>query len=888
MNKYLTLLCFSLIISQTFSKECTESDCDYTGIAEEDKEKYACVPKGEEECEEKLLCSHATKSAEDTSFKCSDYPVQEEGKICIENSEGESTTPCKEEFICDQVTKSAEDQIDCSIYPTTDKTKYSCVADDDPDATKACKEVEYTCSTVPKSVGDSITCSEYSVTDGATKYCEEETDATKETACKETLYCVNNEEGDCTQFKVETSKSTTHKCVEKSEGTPHCEEKYLCNKVPITSEEDCQNTVVSDKNKFSCVSTTESDPEEVKAYKCKEVEYKCSEVPKIVGETDIKCSDFQVDSDKTGTHTCIEDTTSSEKQCKQIKNCANVVSDDMAGVTDCSTAFYFDKENYACKKNSNNICQQVYLCRKAPNDATGNCEDFVTSDENYACVEDSSSTTNKCKENFYCSQVPKPGDNENPIVCSNYELSNEHKDTHYCIQNTESETYACKEEYLCESATNGANDEECAKYPVQPGNKDTHGCIKNSAGICKEENLCSLATITETVTDEICGKYPVAFIKIGTHICIKNPESSGSSCVEQPLCESVEGTNVQCENYPVKKENKNTHICVSNALGDNPCKEEKLCEQNSEATNDDECRKYPVTIANKNSKICIKNPSESTTGCIEKELCTSVTKGASVDCSAYPVSNEKSKTHTCKAVDGNDKCSEVEIDCSTTEQGESDEQCSHYKVSDTSKKCVKNTDTTAGASPCMEKALSACELKTSGATSDDVCNSLAVEKQGEQKCVKNPEGENCILLSYCQYGLGTSDTECAKFALQDSTKECKKKASENKCEEVEKTTPQGPGGNEETDTDSKENEHDTDSKENEHDTESKENEHDTDSKENETQGSDIDNTSDKADETKASDTTKTNPGTNGNNNNSGNYLNTALGLLLINYLVTLF
>ena len=236
MNKYLTLLCFSLIISQTFSKECTESDCDYTGIDDEDKNKYVCVPKGEEECEEKLLCSHATKSAEDTSFKCSDYPVQGEGKICIENSEDESTTPCKEEFICDQVTKSAEDQIDCSIYPTTDKTKYSCVADDDPDATKACKQVEYTCSTVPKSVGDSITCSEYSVTDGVTKYCEKETDATKETACKETLYCVNNEEGDCTQFKVETSKSTTHKCVEKSEGTPHCEEKYLCNKVPTTSE----------------------------------------------------------------------------------------------------------------------------------------------------------------------------------------------------------------------------------------------------------------------------------------------------------------------------------------------------------------------------------------------------------------------------------------------------------------------------------------------------------------------------------------------------------------------------------------------------------------------------------------------------------------------------
>ena len=842
MNKFLVLLYFSLIFSYTLCQECSADGCSGKQIPDgEVQDHYVCAKSGEE-CAWTLLCNYAVRSnpegGEDDSFTCSSQPVTNKDiYACVDNSESGN---CKEVSICESIQKQNEadpESYQCSQKPVSDSDKFVCAVNEDTnEGVSACKELPY---------------------------------------CSEDI----EETSDCSKYPIKGQGEEKTKTCIKDKSTGKCKEEFLCGHNPDPNPDEtltCSNYPVSHDKKNTHFCNLNGGG------KCGEEAYTCVNIPKPSDSTTITCSTYADDD-----HACIEDTSDSNLACKQIKKCLKVAESDLATEPDCSK-YQPSEETKVCKADGDNKCKEEYLCDKAPKDAEGDCSTFSTSDKDHACVDDSTSTTNKCKENFYCSKVPKPGDNEDPIVCSNYELSNENKATHICIQNIGSDTYACKEEYLCERATNGANDEECAKYPVQPGNKDTHGCIKNSAGICKEENLCSLATISETVTDEICGKYPVAFIKIGTHICIKNPETSGSSCVEQPLCESVEGTNVQCENYPVKKENKNTHICVSKALGDNPCKEEKLCEQNSEATNDDECRKYPVTIANKNSKICIKNPSESTTGCIEKELCTSVTKGASVDCSAYPVSNEKSKTHTCKAVDGNDKCSEVEIDCSTTEKGESDEQCSHYKVSDTSKKCVKNTDTTAGASPCMEKALSACELKTSGATSDDVCNSLAVEKQGEQKCVKNPEGENCILLSYCQYGLGTSDTECAKFALQDSTKECKKKASENKCEEVEKTTPQGPGGNEETDTDSKENEHDTESKENEHDTDSKENEHDTDSKENETQGSDIDNTSDKADETKASDTTKTNPGTNGNNNNSGNYLNSALGLLLINYLVTLF
>ena len=49
------------------------------------------------------------------------------------------------------------------------------------------------------------------------------------------------------------------------------------------------------------------------------------------------------------------------------------------------------------------------------------------------------------------------------------------------------------------------------------------------------------------------------------------------------------------------------------------------------------------------------------------------------------------------------------------------------------------------------------------------------------------DGDKCSLLSYCDYGTGKTDSECAKYALKDGTKnECKKKADENKCEEVEK------------------------------------------------------------------------------------------------------
>ena len=208
---------------------------------------------------------------------------------------------------------------------------------------------------------------------------------------------------------------------------------------------------------------------------------------------------------------------------------------------------------------------------------------------------------------------------------------------------------------------------------------------------------------------------------------------------------------------------------------------------------DEECRKFPVTSGNIDKKICIKNPQKDQ-GCIEKELCTTIEKTGN-DCSSYPVSNNNIDTHTCQSVDGSDKCSEVQIQCLSAKKGDSDDQCSKYKVSDEKNECVKNTDTSANATPCIEKEkttpepepeIKNCEDVKTGAT-DEICSTLSVEKEGEQICVKNKSGDNCELLFYCQYGEGNSDEDCSKYALKDKEKTCKKKADENKCEEVGKT-----------------------------------------------------------------------------------------------------
>ena len=352
----------------------------------------------------------------------------------------------------------------------------------------------------------------------------------------------------------------------------------------------------------------------------------------------------------------------------------------------------------------------------------------------------------------------------------------------------------------------------------------------------------------------------MSYGNIKTHICLKNTASEGSSCVETLSCEGVASvsSDEECLNYPVK--NKNTHLCVKAKIGEKPCEEKMLCEEIIEGTSNEECRKYPVKKENQGNKACIKNPAKDQMGCIEEQYCEKVPKGENVDCSKYPVSEENLKTHICRAISEPTltACEEIrksEINCEEATQGETDEQCNGYKTAE-NKKCVKNTGT--GTNLCKEEEISECERKTTGVTEEGDCTNLAVEKAGEQKCIKNPTGENCMLLSYCNYAVPSSDGDCSKFALKDTEKECKKKEGENKCEEVEKKTEPVTPDDGKTDKEEKSDGAKT---------------------------SDKDESSDAIKD--ASDTTAA-PATKKENETSGNLINVAYSLLLINYLVLLF
>ena len=716
MNKLLVLLYFFLIISFSLSKECTEDDCKDQTV-EGDKTHYACVPKDDDTCELKLLCTYAVKAAGETTLKCSDFPSQHPSKICI-NKDGEEA--CIEDFRCAKVT-TLEEEKTCSSYQVSDNSKYLC---GDADTTEA------------------DACSKY-VLSGATKVthsCEAAAQGAS-LPCKETPFCsyvTTLETGnDCSNYPLEVENGDTV-CIPKEGDDYICQEKYLCDKVPEGTTEACSNFVLQGEKKYTHYCTPNSESGE---FACKSEQYSCNEVPIIEdGETTIDCSTF-IDSTKSETHVCIEDKTSTTKQCKEMKLCSKVEAEDMAGVSDCSSSFYFDKEKYRCQQNKEgNKCEQVYLCEKAPTEETADCSTFATTDSEHVCLDDG--TDKKCKEEFYCSKVPKSKESTDGFDCSTYSLSKENNDgEHICTKDLDSTTYACKEEYLCEKAKVGATDEECSKYPVQASNKNKNGCIHDKE---KEQ------------------------------------------------------------------------------------------------------------------------------GCKEEQLCSEVAIGDNVDCSKYPVVQSKIKTHICKAISNpTDKaCEEVaksEINCQEATKGESDAQCNEYKASAENKKCVKNSGE--GENPCMEKVRSECELKTTGATNDEACSSLAVEKTGEQACVKNPDGENCMLLSFCKFGIPNSYGDCSKFALEDKEKKCQKKEGEDKCEEVEKKTePEEPDEGETT----------------------KAAKTDKVKASDEAEKSDGTKTSDKEESSEAikdtSDTT-TEPATKKENENRGSLINVAYSLLLINYLV---
>jgi len=894
MNKHLVLLCLSLITSYSLCADCSsESSCEAFN-KEGDQSHYVCAPNGGDPgtCDWVLSCNYAVKPTEDAdSFSCSEQPVSDSQKFVCEENSDKTVSECIEVSICKSIKKStggSSDTYQCSEQAVSDPDNFVCVDETEEGKTNACKELAL-CETVKRpEEGDEtvIDCSTYAISSAhsSTHTCVAEEDETADNACKKIPYCsedivLEEENQDCSKYPIKTQPADGTKVCTNSNGK--CKEQFLCNsKTTLADGEDCSNFPVSQSNKNTHFCKENEG-------KCEEQPYTCDTIPKPKDGAEIDCSTLG-----DATHECIKDETESTNACKLVKKCLSVDLDDLTQEPECSYYPSSDTKKI-CQKDGETKCKEVYICEQAPTGAEGECSSFIAASSDHGCTD---GITSKCKEEYYCSKVPKPQENSDSFVCKNYLLSAENK---ICIQNPESDEYACKEEFLC-SHGQGQTDQECSKYPVAIGNEENYRCTLNSKtdSTCQEKELCEKVVLTEP-NDELCNPYPVVKTKIGTHICVKNADTTegASSCKEQPVsCEDVEkigDTNIVCSDHPVKTENKDTHICIADESGDKPCKEEKLCEGYTEETIEAECRKYPVTPSNQGTKVCIKNPSNDAKGCIEKELCSTVAKGTGVDCSSYPLSDDKISTHICKAVEGKEKCNEVamaDIPCTSAEKGEDDTQCGKYKTSDSNHQCIKNTATTEGATPCIEKEkeITKCTDQKTGA-SDEICGALSVEKEGEQKCIKNPEGNDCNLLSYCQYAEGESDTACAKFALKDTNKVCKKKASENKCEEVEKTSEEGDDTTESTDTDdtTEASEKDDTTKTTDKDDTTKTTDKDDTTKE--TSKQDTTKETNKQDTTKevvvnsdnVEGTDKTNTTTTKEKNNSGNFMNVGFGLLLL-------
>ena len=839
MNKYFALLFFTFLISYSICEGCTCNEDDHPD--NKNKDKYACYYNDDGTCEWKHLCEQASKPADGdaTAFVCAKHPVSAFDKKCVENIDeqaGEESKPdCKEvDLNCDDVPKPTEEDatVTCSNYPVTDDKKYSCESLEN--GNHPCHQVEYTCKTVPKSLSGSINCEDYSPENTETHYCSETQDADAEGTCNEVPYCEGNREN-CENQKVTPGNKDTHVCVA---GTDHCEEKYQCEHLTKVAKQadtsiSCSELELSKENKGTHICTDEDDTTKDNA--CKEVKlcsgvlssdtdkdcskyavqttgmicapkkivtetadepyniceenYRCEVAPK---ESKIDCKDMIISSENEGTHKCVARVDGDEgyetHKCKEEKYSCNDVPK-IEGDTDiqCSTFDPANKNTHKCIKrdagdadaDKYQCIEEQYSCNEVPKitgETTIQCSDFETTNKNtYKCVINTAdSTAKQCTEEPYCSSVPKDGKTKD---CKEYSVSEATKTTHYCKDST-SDSKDCEEApYTCsnilKTVLEKIPDIQCSNF-----NEGDNYCIEDestSENACKLEKKCASVNEDDLKTQSDCSKYPVSDKeKFG---CRQKAEQS--QCEEIYFCDKVPKNDAgECSSFIVPDEN---HICIEDSESkDNKCKSTFICDK---ATSKD-CSNYYVTDP---KKKCMES-SASGKNCEEIYYCEEVPKAEAGDCTAYPVSEKNRKTHTCKQLTDSETkgCFEEEINCSTAEKGESDEQCSHYKVSDPDKNCAKNTDTSAGAAPCTEVSKSACELKTSGAT-DDICNDLAVDKAGEQICIKNPKGNNCLQLTYCEYGYAETNSDCAAYTLKNKEKICKKKADANICEEVVRT-----------------------------------------------------------------------------------------------------
>ena len=180
---------------------------------------------------------------------------------------------------------------------------------------------------------------------------------------------------------------------------------------------------------------------------------------------------------------------------------------------------------------------------------------------------------------------------------------------------------------------------------------------------------------------------------------------------------------------------------------------------------------------NLNTHACIKNPEINSKNCIETKKCTDVKFGGTDEkCGKLLPSLIGT---TCIKDPLNEVCKETDL-CNEAKYVNSFYKCPLLKVSDPN---IKYCEFYSNNNGCKEKIIN-CEQKTDDAT-EEICGKLETN-DNKKKCIKNKDGNNCILINYCNYSEGTSNDECGKLPVENIENICVKKNGEIKCEEIKK------------------------------------------------------------------------------------------------------
>jgi len=490
---------------------------------------------------------------------------------------------------------------------------------------------------------------------------------------------------------------------------------------------------------------------------------------------DKNCSKLSVDNEKT--QVCIKNPSSFG--CKQI--------------TSCTQATYVDSFEKCSRLSVSSLKKYTHVCIKNPDKSKNNCiESNICSQIKYGATSEICSKMSVSKDTLICIKGPSKisGALCEKILKQKYRLSNE-EELFFIkgdeLSNLSEENIEPEFEFQIFSTSLGVF------LPMSD-------CINNmtiySAG-CQEFdsqklNLSSNKYCTELengATNEICSKLSVSKDKINTHVCIKDTPKLNMALCEKFLKkkyglsdteELIALTGIGEEDYSIFSPTLGSflpiNLCFNNAtFCISKCKEENICANVNYVDSDNKCSKLAVSSINSNTHMCVKNPDKNYNNCIESNKCNDVKYGGTNEICSKLISSDGK---ICIKDQSSEGCKETDS-CLEAKYVNSNSKCLSLKLSDTlyMKSCIKDPN----CHGCIEQKFY-CEEKTNGA-SDEICENLLLN-DNTKKCIKNKDGDNCILINYCDYAIGESIEECGKYPVKILGNICVKKKDENKCTEV--------------------------------------------------------------------------------------------------------